>query len=126
HGGLAEFVDRTAVDVAARLAVEVVDPARFPVATAERQHQGGLVGISGFTEAIEPVFGHGGSLLAVETRRLVDASRAAAGPPWKRWNLFFRLSLLQGRARGRHARSIAHRLPPSGQARLRREQFASL
>ncbi len=59
HRDFAELVDRAAVRIAARLAAEVVDEHRLPVATADVQHQGNLVAVAGFADAVQFVFTHG-------------------------------------------------------------------
>ena len=77
HRHLALLVDLVAPTLATGLAVEEVDEQRLPVLPREFEHEGGLVGVAGFGEAMQRVVGHGGPSLPWDDGGLASRSRAA-------------------------------------------------
>ncbi len=77
HRDFAELVERVAVRLAARLAAEVVDEHRLPVAAADVEHQGDLVAVAGLADAVQLVFAHGTTLRA--RRAAVNVRAATCG-----------------------------------------------
>ena len=74
---LAHFIDLRAVFRRTGLAVEIIHEDRLPVRLAQFQHQGGLVAVARFSEAIELVGPHDGSSLINVQRPDNDGNEGA-------------------------------------------------